>query len=376
MSINTFRTFHLIQILENYDRSSLPLDALVRNYFRSHTAIGSKDRGFIATTLYTLVRWKSLIDSHLTPPYGWKQRLEFYLLHPLDKIPTTNLSPHLRVSCPEWLFSRLVFQYSPQEAERLCLISNEEAPAAIRANLIKTDRSTLFERLNKTFPMRISSISPVGLVFEKRMNFFELPEFKEGLFEVQDEGSQCLALLATLSPGDQILDFCAGSGGKSLAFAPLTKGKGQIYLHDVRSSALEEAKKRLRRAGVQNAQYLFPDSPHMNKLKGKMDWVFVDVPCSGTGTLRRNPDLKWKLSSEGVDELVLTQRMIFEKALAFLSPKGRIIYGTCSLLAEENEQQIEKFLELYPLELAAPILKLLPVKDGNDGFFGTVLRHR
>ncbi len=123
-----------------------------------------------------------------------------------------------------------------------------------------------------------------------------MPEFKQGLFEVQDEGSQLIANLMDPTPGDQVMDYCAGSGGKTLAFAPKMQHRGQIYLHDIRPWALDEARKRLKRAGIQNAQVVLPEDPKLNKLRGKMDWVLVDAPCTGSGTFRRNPDMKWKFS--------------------------------------------------------------------------------
>lgn len=217
-------------------------------------------------------------------------------------------------------------------------------------------------------------LAPHGIVFHKKINFFNLPEFKEGLFEVQDEGSQLVADLCRVEPGEQVLDYCSGSGGKTLAFAYRMQQKGQIFLHDIRDHILAEAKKRLKRAGIQNAQIIEYESPKLKKLKKKMDWVLVDAPCSGTGTLRRNPDMKWKFSEEALRRLVGEQRMIFEKALSFLKPSGKIVYATCSILKEENEEQISHFLKTYPLELAADPFRSLPQKDSMDGFFGAVFK--
>jgi 16S rRNA C967 or C1407 C5-methylase (RsmB/RsmF family) len=219
-----------------------------------------------------------------------------------------------------------------------------------------------------------TSTSPLGITFQKKINFFELPEFKEGLFEVQDEGSQLLAFLVKAKPGQQVLDYCAGSGGKTLAFAPSMQNKGQIFLHDVRPKALLECRKRLRRAGIQNAQTVAHDSPKLSKLKKKMDWVLVDAPCTGTGTLRRNPDMKWKFSQEILSRLIGQQRMIFEKALSYMRPEGRIVYATCSILQEENQEQIEHFLKTYSLELEGETFQTFPALGGMDGFFGAILK--
>jgi 16S rRNA C967 or C1407 C5-methylase (RsmB/RsmF family) len=150
--------------------------------------------------------------------------------------------------------------------------------------------------------------------------------------------------------------------------------KGQIYLHDIRPFALQEAKKRLKRAGIQNSQILLPESPHLSKLKKKMDWVLVDAPCTGTGTLRRNPDMKWKFDETILPRLVGQQRAIFEKALSFLHPEGRIVYGTCSLLEAENQLQLEHFLKTYSLVVEGEVFQTFPAKGEMDGFFGVVLK--
>jgi 16S rRNA (cytosine967-C5)-methyltransferase len=219
------------------------------------------------------------------------------------------------------------------------------------------------------------SHSPWGITFHKKINFFELSEFKEGLFEIQDEASQLTADLVAVEPKEKVLDFCAGSGGKTLAFAPKMQNSGQIYLHDIRLAVLSEAQKRLRRAGVQNAQLLLPtDERKKRMLKEKMDWVLVDVPCSGTGTLRRNPDMKWKLDLSLIERLVAEQRQIFEQALSFLRPGGHIVYATCSILPQENQEQISFFQEKFKLELSKPPFHSFPKRGGMDGFFGAILK--
>ncbi len=206
------------------------------------------------------------------------------------------------------------------------------------------------------------------------MNFFSLDEFKKGYFEVQDEGSQILAELVQTKPGDQFMDYCAGSGGKSLSVAAEMKNRGQIYLHDIRKRALQEAKKRLRRAGVENAQVINSGSPKLSKLKKKIDWVLVDAPCSGTGTLRRNPDMKWKFASEMPGRLAAEQRVIFEQGLSFVKPGGHIVYATCSLLREENQNQLDHFLKTYDLKLVDEPFQSLPHEGGMDGFYGVVFK--
>jgi len=152
------------------------------------------------------------------------------------------------------------------------------------------------------------------------------------------------------------------------------QNKGQIFVHDVRIHALQDAKKRLRRAGIQNAQIFLAQDPKQKQLKKKMDWVLVDAPCSGTGTLRRNPDMKWKFNLEMVQRLSGQQRTIFEKALSFMKPEGRIVYSTCSVLPQENEEQMHHFMKTYNLKIEGSIFQSFPSEGGMDGFFGVVLK--
>jgi 16S rRNA (cytosine967-C5)-methyltransferase len=210
--------------------------------------------------------------------------------------------------------------------------------------------------------------SPLGIHFHERINFFILPEFKEGLFEIQDEASQMAAGLVKAKPKQHVLDFCAGAAGKTLAFAHLLKNTGQIYLHDIRQRALHRGRERLNRAGVQNVQFALPSK------KGEMDWIVVDVPCTGTGTLRRNPDLKWKFDPSKLDHLLEEQRAIFREAVAYLHVDGHIIYMTCSLLPQENEEQAAYFQKEFSLEIVETF-KTPPLLNGMDGFYAVVFKN-
>ncbi|MCE2983800.1 MAG: RsmB/NOP family class I SAM-dependent RNA methyltransferase [Parachlamydia sp.] len=369
-----FRDHHLLTLLDAYDQQTLPLDLFISHYFREHSALGSKDRGFIAETIYALVRWQGLLD-HLSESTSWAKRYETYLATDFEAIQKRDdLPPYLRVSFPEHLFKLIADDYGIETAMELCLISNTPAPTTIRANALKISRDDLYQRWKETYSVTPTDISPDGITFQKKIHFFTLPEFKEGLFEIQDEGSQLLAGLVHANPGDNVLDYCSGSGGKTLAIAPRLNLKGQIYLHDIRPFALQEAKKRLKRAGIQNCQILQADSPQLARLKKKMQWVLADVPCTGTGTMRRNPDMKWKFDGEMLERLVGQQRMIFEKALSFLRPDGHIVYGTCSLLKEENQNQVLHFIKTYDLQIVGEIFQSLPSIGGMDGFFGVVLK--
>ncbi len=368
-----FREYHLLAILQLHDHSPLPLDLLISNYFRAHSALGSKDRAYIADTLYSLVRWKRLLDAHLANP-SWQERLALYQAQPLPLLQAKpNLSPAEKWSFPEELFQLLVRDYGEEQAISIASTSNTAAPATIRVNTLKISRDTLFAKWQEEYRVALCPIAKNGIVFTEKTHFFSMPDFVAGHFEVQDEGSQILADLMDPKPGDWALDYCAGSGGKTLAFAPKMEGKGQIFLHDVRKIALSQAKKRLKRAGIQNAQFHLPESAGLQTLKKKVDWVLVDAPCSGTGTLRRNPDMKWKFQQEHLLSIVEEQRQIFENALQFVKPGGHIVYATCSLLSEENEEQVTYFLKTYSLEMEK-VLKLEQTLGGMDGFFGVVFK--
>ncbi|MBX7067241.1 MAG: RsmB/NOP family class I SAM-dependent RNA methyltransferase [Parachlamydiales bacterium] len=338
-----------------------PLDLTLSNYFREHKSIGARDRRTIGETLYQMVRWKSLID-HFCPEGIPYQRLNAY--KNLDRN-AKGVPEHAKLGIPPFLFDRFTQAFGGEKAKDLCRILNTEAPTTIRVNLIKTTPELLMERWKEKFNLARCNDAGAGIQFKKREPLFALPEFKEGLFEVQDEGSQLVSDLIEAGPGDQVLDYCSGSGGKTLAFAHKMLGKGQIYLHDIRPWVLLEARKRLKRAGIQNAQFVLPKTP--------VDWLLADVPCSGTGTLRRNPDAKWKIDGEMVDRLILQQRQIVKDCLKYLKPGGRFVYATCSILPEENEMQARYFIENHQLVLEKQ-LSFLPEENGKDGFFAAVLK--
>jgi 16S rRNA (cytosine967-C5)-methyltransferase len=371
-----FRLHHLFNLLDAYSEQNSPLDLYISQYFRDNKAIGSKDRAFISENAYALVRWQGLLD-YLSPSSNWEKRYETFLN--LDWVALNrrpDIPRHVLVSFPKVLFDLIVSSHGIEKAIQLCQISNTPAPTTIRVNTKKITRDQLIEKWKGIYDISPTKNSPNGIVFAKRMPFFEFPEFKEGLFEVQDEGSQLLANLVAVKSKESVLDYCAGSGGKTLAFAPAMEGSGQIYLHDIRPHALQEAKKRLCRAGIQNAQVLLPDSPHIPKLKKKMDWVLVDAPCTGTGTLRRNPDMKWQFTAETLPKFVREQRLIFEKALSFVKPTGYIVYATCSLLKEENQEQMEYFIRTYGLTIEGELFQSFPEVGGMDGFFSVVLKSK
>ena len=370
----SFPEHHLFQILKRFEHQHLPLDLFLSHYFKAHTALGSKDRHLIAEAVYGMSRWKSLLDYLSGPHPTWEQRYAlFRSFQPASYLAANAIPLHVRLSFPQELFALLETGHGREEAISLCQASNTEAPITIRVNPLKAERTELLSRWQGHYDIAPCDHSPYGIQFKKRVPLTALPEFKEGFFEIQDEASQLVSSLVKVSPGEQVLDYCSGSGGKTLGFAHLMENKGQIYLHDIRPHILEQARKRLKRAGIQNGQFLPPGHPFLNKLKKKMDWVLLDVPCSGTGTLRRNPDQKWKFSTALLNRLMGQQRTIFEKGLSYLKPGGKIVFSTCSILKEENEKQIEHFLKTYPLELQGSPFISLPSYGGMDGFFAAVL---
>lgn len=374
-----FREHHLFQLLYEYEQQTAPLDLFMSLYFRSNKALGSKDRAFISEAVYALVRWKGVLDYFCQEENpSWARRIEVLQGIDLESLQDEEAIPlHTRLSFPKELFDLIIESHGIENGSEICLSSNYPAPTTVRANLLKTTREQLLERWQNLYQIHPCKFAEAGIVFRKKINFFELPEFQAGLFEVQDEGSQLLATLVQIDPGQIFLDYCSGSGGKTLAVAPAMQGKGQIYLHDIRPHALIEAKKRLKRAGVQNAQVLrWDEEKKLKSLKKKCDWVLVDAPCTGTGTLRRNPDMKWKFTLDAYQRLMGQQRQIFEKALSFLKPGGIIIYATCSVLAGENQRQVEHFLKTYPLELVKSPFATFPSQGGMDGFFGAIFRSK
>lgn len=372
MKKRPFREHHILQLFEDYDEQGVPLDLFISNYFRAHKSLGSKDRAEISETIYGMVRWKGLLDHLCGKPITWEKRLSlFKKFNPSDYQEDTNIPIHIRLSFPKILFDLIKASHGEQKGCDLCLVSNSAAPTTVRINPLKTTRKEMLDRWKNEYDVIPCQFSEHGIIFLKKINFFCLTEFKEGFFEVQDEGSQLLAELVQAQPGEQVMDYCAGSGGKTLAFAHKMQHTGQIYLHDIRPRILLEAKKRLRRAGIQNTQIVKSDR---KKLKKKMDWILVDAPCTGTGTYRRNPDMKWKFTNEMLVRLIGQQRMIFEKALSFMKPEGRIVYGTCSILKEENHEQVDHFINTYNLKLDGEPFQSFPSERGMDGFFGIVLK--
>jgi 16S rRNA (cytosine967-C5)-methyltransferase len=320
------------------------------------------------------------------------------------KDPWDRLS--LQTSLPRWLVAKLGERLGAEETEALCLALNRRAPLTVRANLLKTTRSALAERLlGEGVASGPCRYSPWGLTLDQRINAFGLPSFRDGLFELQDEGSQLLVRLCGENPGSKVIDACAGAGGKTLALGAAMGPRGELWALDSREDRLEQLRPRARRAGVQNVrlQPIGEDGPlpsAIDRLVGRADLVLVDAPCSGIGALRRNPDARRRLTEASVGEHARLQQAILARVAPLVRPRGRLVYATCSLLWEENENVVERFLpgsgfRLEPIAatLGEPLalalgealepgpaalrshvgLRLWPQRHGTDGFFGAVL---
>lgn len=369
-----FRKNHLLKILSSYDESQGPLDLLLRNYFKANKSIGSKDRKEIYETIYGMIRQLGLIDSCILSPHTWEKRLDIFLeKNFLSKQKDFSLPANVRLSFPKNYYNMLKEQIGEEEANEFCRISNQQAPITLRANPLYTTRDELLHTLKENYDVSKTTFSPLGITLSSREALFSLDLFKKGYFEMQDEGSQLVALEVAAKDNEHVLDFCSGSGGKTLAFAHQMNGKGQIYLHDIRKSALQQARKRMKRANVQNYQILDDFAQFVKKKRPLFDWILLDVPCSGSGTLRRNPEQKWQFTDEMVFRLVDIQRKIFDQVLPFLKPGGRIVYATCSVFPIENQRQIDYFCSKYHLKQLKAPFQSFPVEGGMDGFFAATL---
>ena len=295
------------------------------------------------------------------------------LIGVIDEVMATA-SVAVRASLPDWLSARLV----EIGGEALALSSTSKPPQTLRVNTLKTDRAGLIEAL-KFDGIRVvpCTRSPVGVVVSgQRADVFRTKAFHDGLFEMQDEGSQLVALHGGAKPGERVVDGCAGAGGKTLAMAGAMGGTGSIVALDIHAGRLKALKTRAARAGAFNIRVLdLEESPKvLKRLKGACDLVVVDAPCSGTGVLRRNPDTGWRLVADDVERLRALQSELLAKYASLVKPGGRLVFATCSLLPEENDGVIAAFLASTPRFSADPApLRLTPAVDGTDGFFAAAL---
>jgi 16S rRNA (cytosine967-C5)-methyltransferase len=387
-----------------------PADEVLSRYFRAHRALGRQDRAFIAESAFAVLRRKrslehaagsadprALLIAALLRVFGLSGRAldealraeDLALVSRIRAARTEDLPPAIRADLPDWLWLKLAAEHGEAEAMQIAHGMLNAAPLDLRANVARLDRDAALARLAEDgIEGAPTPLSPAGIRLAEKPAINRHPLFTEGLVEVQDEGSQLLAWLVGPRRGEMIADYCAGAGGKTLALAMLMRGTGRMYAMDVSASRLAALAPRAARAQVTSIHPLVlsgDNDARVKRLAGKIDRALVDAPCSGFGTLRRNPDLKWRHDSGALVELAQKQSRILASAARLVKPGGRLVYATCSILREENEAIVEafaaerrEFKEISCAELfraqRIPVdtgerLRLWPHVHSTDGFF-------
>ena len=407
----------LVRLTLKFDH---PADAIVSRFFRDNRGLGPRERATMAETVYTVLRKKLLFD-HLAPSgSGPKERrlaiLGFYgpgdflrsalseqeinWLDQCEKVSPNDLMERHRHNLPEWLVEPLKEQLGA-EFWPLVETLNLGAGLDLRVNTFKAKRADVQKELAKAGIKAVNTpFSPWGLRIAGKPALNKNDAFVRGEFEVQDEGSQLLSMLLDAKRGEMVVDFCAGAGGKTLALGAAMRSTGRLYAFDTSAHRLDAFKSRLKRSGLSNvhpAAIAHERDDRVKRLTGKMDRVLVDAPCTGLGTLRRNPDLKWRQNLQAVEEMAVKQAAILQSAARMLKPGGRLVYATCSILPQENEAIAEAFSAANPdyvplaagdvltelkVENAATFcsggeqgqlyLRLWPHRHATDGFFAAV----
>lgn len=396
----------------------VPADSVVSRYFRQHGRLGHSDRALIAEAVYAVLRQRYLLEAFCLDEISPRRLLLAWLgcvcrlnLRELATITddserrwlacatavcVDSLPAAIRLNLPDWLYARLNAQLGVEETAQLAARLNQPAPLDLRVNPLKTDRDTVLACLRaEGIEAEAGAYSPLAIRLSEKPSLVRHPLFLDGRIEVQDEGSQLLAYLARPKRSEMVADFCAGAGGKTLLLGALMRSQGRLYALDVSEKRLAKLKPRLARSGLSNVHPMWIASENdarLKRLASKFDCVLVDAPCSGLGTLRRNPDLKWRQSEKDVAESSAKQRSILVSAAELVRPGGRLVYATCSLLSEENEAVVEAFLAIrhdFVRTSACAILneqsirikdednngylRLWPHRHGTDGFFAAVM---
>jgi len=402
------------EILREVMRFSAPADGTLSHYFRTHPKLGSRERGVISEAVFSVLRNKifysdfagagggatmrrlallGLSDAVGVDSLGTLPEVETAWLADIAKIDRSLLPAVMRSNLPQWLFDKLVEQYGDEQTMQLAAALNQPAPLDLRVNSLKASQEEVVTALNEaSVECETMHFSPLGLRVGKKTALQNLPLFKSGAIEVQDEGSQLLAQIVGAKRGEMVADFCAGAGGKTLALGAQMRNTGRLYAFDVSEKRLANINPRLARSGLSNVHPIRianEKDARIKRLAGKIDRVLVDAPCSGLGTIRRNPDLQWRQSLEAIASFQVQQLAILSSAARLVKAGGRLVYATCSLLREENEDVVAQFMsaqpdfELVPMkdvlaEQKIPLemqdyLKLLPHIHQTDGFFAAVM---
>jgi 16S rRNA (cytosine967-C5)-methyltransferase len=392
-------------------------DSLLHHYFRRHSEIGRADRALISEGIFAYLRRRRSIESlaETTQPSklalatlvralhrnvreleGIVREIDVKWLREFKARGDAPLEPAIDAELPDWLWARLGAAYGDDERAALARALLFPAPLDLRVNPLKMTRDGARAALAQSgIDAEPTPFSPLGLRIAGRPSLSRHPLLVDGSLEVQDEGSQLIGWLVAPRRNDMVVDFCAGAGGKTLHLGALMRSHGRLYAFDVVDKRLAHLKPRLARSGLSNVHpqlIAHERDPRVKRLAGKIDRVLVDAPCTGFGTLRRNPDLKWRQAESAIGELAAKQTAILAAAAALVKPGGRLVYATCSILPEENEAIVEAFLAAHPQfsggDAAAalahagiavdtgPTLKLLPHRHGCDGFFAAILERQ
>lgn len=369
-------------------------DKEVERTLKSNRAWGARDRAFIAETVYDLVRWKRLVEGAmsrpLTPDTLWEfvgtwfamnlveeQSLpkwdEFKLIFPKEILKRHHESaknPAVAQSFPDWLYEIGQNELGKAKWETEVEALNQQAPTVLRINTLKADRKFVQKALKEQrIKSKILSKYQDALELEEKTNIFRTDEFHSGFFEVQDAGSQLIAPFLRVEPGMRVVDACAGAGGKTLHLAALMKNKGQIIAMDLYEWKLKELKKRAKRNNVQNVQTKVIEAKTIKRMEASCDRLLIDAPCSGLGVLKRNPDTKWKLKPEFLDNIKKEQEKILNDYSRMVKKGGMLVYATCSILPSENKEQVDKFLANNSDYKLINDKQYYPSENGYNGFY-------
>jgi len=403
-------------LLREVLKLNFPADVCVSAYFKENKSLGQRERHALAETTYAVLRQRTLLQNLAQSGSGPLERrlvllawqgneafmrgalspTELAWMEQVAKIDRSTLAPKFRHNLPEWLAEPLLARLGEEQFWALAESMNETAPLDLRVNVLKVKREEAQATLAAAkIDAQPTPYSPWGLRIQGKPALNKLELFTGGGVEVQDEGSQLLALLVDAKRGEMVVDFCAGAGGKTLALGASMRNTGRLYAFDTSGHRLANLKPRLARSGLSNvypAQIAHERDERIKRLAGKIDRVLVDAPCSGLGTLRRNPDLKWRQSLQAITELQAKQTAILASAARLLKPGGRLVYATCSLLDAENEEIARAFGEAHkqfkPLDAAELLtkaqvsdaeslcengmLRLWPHRHQTDGFYAAV----
>ncbi|WP_125720147.1 RsmB/NOP family class I SAM-dependent RNA methyltransferase [Flavobacterium ustbae] len=378
-------------------------DKVVARALKKDKRWGSSDRKFVAETIYEIVRWKRLYAeiAEVKEPYDrdnlWRMFAVWAVLRgypipdwrQLEGTPERKIKGRfdelsknraLKESIPDWMDELGVKELGEQVWSKEIAAQNQPAKVILRTNTLKGTKESLRNTLmDLNIETEYLKDQPEALVLKERANVFLTDAFKQGLFEVQDANSQLVAGFLDVKPGMRVVDTCAGAGGKTLHMASLMENKGQLIAMDLYESKLKQLKLRAKRNGAFNIEYRIIDSTKViKKLHEKADRVLIDAPCSGLGVLKRNPDSKWKLQPEFIDNIRKVQSEVLESYSKIVKPGGKLVYATCSVLPSENQEQVEKFLktEIGKQFTFVEDRKMLASESGFDGFYMALMERK